>query len=212
MDLYGVWRIFDYGGQILYFIKLILFLWVCQYLEAFIRRCYLKKVLLKILQNSQENSESSLKMRPQHKCFLVNFAKFLRTAFFIEHLRWLLLNLSSCFYIFAEETVLSQLLSPFFSERFFPVSLIWRWYVFDRHKKYLQYEWSRKVECCPQLLIYKVLMHTLIVWHNNDHNDRILNTFAIFNEKFYWKLIQVEWCERVSCFHVVSLTSSLNSL
>ena len=100
----------------------------------------------------------------------------------------------------------------FFSERFFPVSLIWRWYVFDRHKKYLQYEWSRKVECCPQLHIYKVLMHTLIVWHNNDHNDRILNTFAIFNEKFYWKLIQVEWCERVSCFHVVSLTSLLNSL
>ena len=55
-------------------------------------------------------------------------------------------------------------------------------------------------------------MHTLIVSHNNDQNDRILNTFTIFNEKFYRKLIQVEWCERVSCFHVVSLTSSLNSL
>ena len=25
-------------------------------------------------------------------CFPVNFAKFLRTSFFIEHLRWLLLN------------------------------------------------------------------------------------------------------------------------
>ena len=27
-----------------------------------------------------------------HKCFLVNFAKFPRTSFFTEHLRWLLLN------------------------------------------------------------------------------------------------------------------------
>ena len=30
-----------------------------------------------------------------HKCFTVNFAKFLRAPFFTEHLRWLLLNLSS---------------------------------------------------------------------------------------------------------------------
>ena len=28
-----------------------------------------------------------------HKCFPVNFAKFLRTPFFTEHLRWLLLKL-----------------------------------------------------------------------------------------------------------------------
>ena len=32
------------------------------------------------------------KKRLWHRCFLVNFAKFLRTSFFIEHLRWLLLN------------------------------------------------------------------------------------------------------------------------
>ena len=30
----------------------------------------------------------------QHRCFYVNIAKFLRTHFFIEHLRWLLLPLS----------------------------------------------------------------------------------------------------------------------
>ena len=29
------------------------------------------------------------------RCFSVNFAKFLRTPFFIEHIRWLLLNLIS---------------------------------------------------------------------------------------------------------------------
>ena len=33
------------------------------------------------------------KKRPQHRCFPVNIAKFLRTAFFIENLRWLLLHL-----------------------------------------------------------------------------------------------------------------------
>ena len=34
-----------------------------------------------------------LKKRPWHRCFPVNFAKFLRTPFLTEHLRWLLLHL-----------------------------------------------------------------------------------------------------------------------
>ena len=34
---------------------------------------------------------TSLKKRLWHRCFPVNFAKFLRTSFFIEHLWWLLL-------------------------------------------------------------------------------------------------------------------------
>ena len=33
-----------------------------------------------------------LKKRLWHKCFLVNFAKFLRTPVFTKHLRWLLLS------------------------------------------------------------------------------------------------------------------------
>ena len=32
------------------------------------------------------------KKRLKHRCFPVNIAKFLRTAFFIEHLWWMLLN------------------------------------------------------------------------------------------------------------------------
>ena len=32
-----------------------------------------------------------LKRRPWHRCFPVNFAKFLRASFIIEHIRWLLL-------------------------------------------------------------------------------------------------------------------------
>ena len=35
---------------------------------------------------------SFIKQRLQHNCFHVNAAKFLRTAFFIKHLQWLLLN------------------------------------------------------------------------------------------------------------------------
>ena len=35
----------------------------------------------------------SIKKRLQHKCFPVNIAKILRTAFFMEHLRWLLLQM-----------------------------------------------------------------------------------------------------------------------
>ena len=30
-----------------------------------------------------------------HRCFPVNFAKFLRTSFFTEHLRWLLLEVAN---------------------------------------------------------------------------------------------------------------------
>ena len=35
---------------------------------------------------------SFIKMRPQHRYFHENIAKFITTAFFIKHLRWLLLN------------------------------------------------------------------------------------------------------------------------
>ena len=38
------------------------------------------------------------KKRLCHRCFPVNFAKFLRTPFFTEHLRWLLLKKVICWY------------------------------------------------------------------------------------------------------------------
>ena len=49
------------------------------------RRCSVKKMFLKILQNSQENTctrVSLLKKRPWHWCFPVNFVKYLRTHFY----------------------------------------------------------------------------------------------------------------------------------
>ena len=59
-----------------------------------------KKVFLKILQNSQENTctrvssliKLQLKKRLWYRFFPVNFAKFLGTPFFREHLPWLLLK------------------------------------------------------------------------------------------------------------------------
>ena len=88
----------------------------CEKIEAVIRRCSAKKMLLKISQNSQENTcarglqhlrpATLLKKRLWHRCLPVNSEKFLRTPFLTEHLRSLLLkrygqscNLIYCFKI-----------------------------------------------------------------------------------------------------------------
>ena len=57
-------------------------------------KCSVKKVFLEISQNSQEipvpeTPATLLKRRLWHRCFSVNFTKFLRTHFFTEHLWWL---------------------------------------------------------------------------------------------------------------------------
>ena len=62
--------------------------------EVLIRRCSVKMVFLEISQNSQENTcarVSFLKKILWHRCFPVNFSKFIRTPFLRDHLRWLLL-------------------------------------------------------------------------------------------------------------------------
>ena len=76
-------------------------------LEVVAHRCSVKKVFLEILQNSQGNVWARvsfliklqapitlLKKRLWHRCFPVNFTKFLRTTFFTEHLWWLLLHIT----------------------------------------------------------------------------------------------------------------------
>ena len=71
---------------------------------------FCENVFLEISQNSQENTCArdsfliklqALGLKPAtllksfwHKCFPVNFAKFLRTPFFKEHLQWLHLNIA----------------------------------------------------------------------------------------------------------------------
>ena len=46
----------------------------------------------RIYENWNFTTLSKIKKRLQHKWFPVKFAKFLRTPFFTEHIRWLLLN------------------------------------------------------------------------------------------------------------------------
>ena len=55
--------------------------------EAVVQRSSVKKVFLEV---------SQLKKSLWHRCFPVNFAKFLRTLFSTDHLRWLLLYLTIC--------------------------------------------------------------------------------------------------------------------
>ena len=68
---------------------------VLHYSEAVTQRCSVKKVFLEISQNSEENTCARvsflIKKRLWHRYFPVNFAKFLRTPFLTEHLRWLFL-------------------------------------------------------------------------------------------------------------------------
>ena len=66
--------------------------------ESVVQTSSVKKVCLEVSQNLQENTctrlrpATLLKKRLWHRCLPVNFAKFLRTTFFIEHLWWLLLK------------------------------------------------------------------------------------------------------------------------
>ena len=67
-------------------------------IEAATRRCSVKKMFLKVLQNWQENTWSEsrpatlVKKRLWHRYFPVNFTKFLRTPFLTKHFRWRLLT------------------------------------------------------------------------------------------------------------------------
>ena len=58
-----------------------------------------------------------LKMRLWHRCFPVNFVKFLRTPFFIEHLWWLLL------YCFRDHIFVGDYMMGIFQFKNYPNSL-----------------------------------------------------------------------------------------
>ena len=81
----------------------------CSSSEVVVRMCSVKKMFQEISQNSEENTGvrvsfllnffylNFIKIETLAQLFSVNFAKILRTPFFTEHLRWLLLHLiQSC--------------------------------------------------------------------------------------------------------------------
>ena len=84
--------------------------------EAVARRCSVEKVFVELSQNLQESTcprasfliklqaSASLNKRLWHKCYLVNFAKFLRTPIFTELLWWLLLNYIAFYKVFWQKS------------------------------------------------------------------------------------------------------------
>ena len=81
----------------------------CSSSEVVVRMCSVKKMFQEISQNSEENTGvrvsfllnffylNFIKIETLAQLFSVNFAKILRTPFFTEHFRWLLLHLiQSC--------------------------------------------------------------------------------------------------------------------
>ena len=81
--------------------------------KAAAQRCSVKQMFLRFSQNSQKNTcarASLLKRRLWQRCFPANFAKFLRTSFFTEQLRWLLL-IPQCFTKFFSQEILLKLRS-----------------------------------------------------------------------------------------------------
>ena len=80
----------------------------CLWIKTIAQRYSVKKVFLEILKNSQEDTcarvsffnkvATLLKKRLLHRCFPVNFSKFLRAPFLPEQLRWLLLKFKYIFF------------------------------------------------------------------------------------------------------------------
>ena len=106
------------------------------------KSCSVKKVLLEISQNSQENTcvwdsfyAILLKKSLWHRCFLVNFEKFLMTPLLTEHLRWLLLIYLPFWYLTLKI--------------FCPSMMIKNIYKINQH-----WTGNCQIKCCPNKLIY----------------------------------------------------------
>ena len=64
-----------------------------------------------LFRRSSLNKNATLyKKRPWHMCFPMNFVKFLRAPFFLEHLWWLLLIIGNCSGIVPSHAMPSKLL------------------------------------------------------------------------------------------------------
>ena len=99
--------------------------------------CFAKKVFLEILYLCQSlffnkvaglRPAALLKKRLWHRCFPVNFAKFLRTPFLTEHLRWLFLLVIDWWDALRNESVIAAFAKRFqtntFKKSYWQASLI----------------------------------------------------------------------------------------
>ena len=90
--------------------------------EVVAQWCFVKKVFLETLHLCQSlffnkvaglRPAALLKKRLWHRCFPVNFAKFLRTTFLTEHLRWLLLLVIEWWDALRNESVIAAFAKQF---------------------------------------------------------------------------------------------------
>ena len=115
--VYFKWSVLDFASEIVLNLFLLFKRKFCstslaKYTEAVVQRYSVKKVFLEILQNSNESTcarvsffneaagqrpPTLFKKRLWHRCFPVNFTKFLRTPFVTEHFWRLLLNTVNSF-------------------------------------------------------------------------------------------------------------------
>ena len=100
-----------------------------------------------ILKNLQLKACNFIKKRHQHRCFSVKFAKFLRPPFFIEHLRWLLLQLRYLLLYFFKKIIIQ--LNSYFA------TLLWCTNNFCFSTHCLMYEKSN-------LFVYKFVVNCQI--------------------------------------------------
>lgn len=128
-----------------------------------------------IFRSSHLRRAKLLKKRLWYRCFLMNFAKFLRTPCFVEHLRWILLNFfKSCFPLKEQVFLLGsrwfkKLLT--FRENLFPVS---KWIIsvqFTVQIKMFFFANSNKavlsfsdVTICPLLFESKLVFYNQCEW------------------------------------------------
>ena len=114
-------------------------------------------MFLEISQNSRENTSARasglrpatlLKKRLWHRCFPVNFVKFLRTPFLTEHLPWLLLYMRLAWDYYSSALMFFTPCSPFWNRRktimielmkglFYNTIHHWVWYCWVTHDKFL---------------------------------------------------------------------------
>ena len=88
------------------------FFWISLFiLEAVVQRCSGKKVFLEISQNSLENTCARVSFWIKifwRRCFSLNFVKFIRTSFYIEHLRWLLVLFQYTWYVIIDSVAIKK--------------------------------------------------------------------------------------------------------
>ena len=125
-----------------------------------------------------------IKNRLQHRCFPVNLVKFLKTAVFTEHLRWLLLHLISL--MFSSCTLgLYNLKSSFvvYTKIFF-MFIHWQFYFrnfFFTHEDF-NFDWLFFIKLIWWNRTRPIFHNSIkLIWSNKN-----VSHFAVYIIKFIW--------------------------